>query len=354
MIPFAGWEMPVQYRGIIAEHKAVRSSAGLFDLGHMGQVEVAGPDSLTFLQWIASNDVAQLQPGDAQYALLTNETGGVIDDIIIYREPAADSYMVVVNASNKDKDVDWMHQVRSQRNDLDVAVSDISDSLGMVAIQGPLAESIVEPLSADDLSELPGFSLIATSVAEIPVKLARTGYTGEDGFEIYPPIDQVGDLWDALMKQGASSGIQPIGLGARDTLRLEARMPLYGNELADDISPLEAGLGWAVKLDKGDFIGSDVIRAQKESGVPRKTVGFRMTERSGAPRSHCEVQLDGRSVGHVTSGAYSPTLEENIGLALVESSVAGVGKSLEIVIRNKPFSATQIKVPFYKRNKTTS
>ncbi len=350
MIPFAGWMMPVQYSGIIAEHRSVRNDAGLFDLGHMGQVAVTGKDALPFLQYVATNDVSKLEPGQAQYAMLTNEQGGVVDDIIIYREPSADGYMVVVNASNKEKDVAWMQDWAQRRSDLDVSVEDISDSLGMIAIQGPHSDDIVAPLTDADLAGLGGFTLVEATVTGIPVKLARTGYTGEDGFEIYPEINRTGELWDALMAAGESHGLLPIGLGARDTLRLEARMPLYGNELADDISPLEAGLGWAVDLNKGEFVGSGPITAQKAAGVPRRTVGFRMTERSGAPRSHCPVQIDGKEVGFVTSGAMSPTLGENIGLALVESSAAGVGKPLEIVIRDKPFAAVQIKMPFYKRS----
>lgn len=350
MIPFAGWLMPVQYEGIIAEHRTVRQKAGLFDLGHMGQVSVTGPDALPFLQYVTTNDVAKLEPGAAHYAMLTNEQGGVVDDIIIYREPTADGYMVVVNASNKDKDLAWMQNWATRRTDLDVSVVDISDRLGMIAIQGPLSDDIVARLTSIDLSKLPGFHLIETEVAGLPVKLARTGYTGEDGFEIYPAIDRTVELWDALMSAGESYGLRPIGLGARDTLRLEARMPLYGNELGDDITPLEAGLGWAVDLSKGEFLGSQVIADQKAAGVPRKTVGFRMTERSGAPRSHAPVQVDGVDVGYVTSGAMSPTLGENIGLALVESSAAGVGKPLDIIIREKPYRAEQIKLPFYRRS----
>jgi len=349
MIPFAGWMMPVQYEGIIAEHRTVRSEAGLFDLGHMGQVAVTGNGALPFLQYVASNDVSKLEPGQAQYAMLTNQQGGVVDDIIIYREPVADGYMVVVNASNRTKDVAWMQEWARRRSDLKVSVEDISDKLGMIAIQGPNSDDIVATLTDANIAELDGFTLIESTISGIPVKLARTGYTGEDGFEIYPPIERTGELWDTLMSAGEPFGLRPIGLGARDTLRLEARMPLYGNELGDDISPLEAGLGWAVDLEKGEFVGSGPIAAQKAAGVPRKTVGFRMTERSGAPRSHCPVQVNGIEVGFVTSGAMSPTLGENIGLALVESSAAGVGKPLDIIIRDKPFAAEQIKMPFYRR-----
>lgn len=349
MIPFAGWMMPVQYSGIIAEHNAVRNTGGLFDLGHMGQVEVSGPDALAFLQATTTNDVSLLEPGDAQYALLPNPQGGVIDDIIIYRRPSGDGYMVCVNASNRDKDVAWMKRQAAASTGLNVAVEDISDRTGMIAIQGPVAEAVVQGLTATDLGPLPAFAWISAEVAGVPAMLARTGYTGEDGFEFFTPIDRVGDLWDALLAAGSPKGIVPVGLGARDTLRLEARMPLYGQELADDIGPLEAGLGWAVKLDKGDFIGREPMAAMKETGVPRKTVGFKLVERGGTPRSHYPVQLDGREIGFVTSGTMSPTLGENIGLALVEADAAGIGKPLQVMVRDKPVQAIQVKVPFYKR-----
>jgi aminomethyltransferase len=220
----------------------------------------------------------------------------------------------------------------------------------MVAIQGPAAERIVQRLTDQDLSSVPYFAWTQATLGGIPLLIARTGYTGEDGFEFYPPIDLTGELWDALMAAGAEDGLVPVGLGARDTLRLEARMPLYGNELGDDISPLEAGLGWAVKLDKGDFVGRDQIAAVKAEGPRRRTVGFRLEGRSGSARAGHEVQVDGRTVGTVTSGAMSPTLGENIGLALVERDVAGVGRPLQIMIRGKAVPATQVKVPFYRRS----
>jgi aminomethyltransferase len=351
MIPFAGWEMPVQYSGILNEHHAVRSAAGMFDLGHMGQVDVSGPDALNFLQFVTTNDVSTLEPGEAHYSLLPNEQGGVVDDIIVYRRPGGDGYMVVINAANHHKDVAWLERQRANRDDLDVSVEDISDETGMIAIQGPNAVDIVQKLTDANLSDQPYFTWQEATVAGIPAMLARTGYTGEDGFEFYTDIAQIGALWDALMEAGQELGVVPVGLGARDTLRLEARMPLYGNELADDISPLEAGLGWAVKLDKGDFIGRDLLAAMKETGAPRRTVGFQLIERGGSPRSHYDVCVDGRKVGYVTSGAMSPTLGENIGLALVEREVAGVGKPLEIIVRDKPVKAVQVKTPFYKREK---
>jgi aminomethyltransferase len=351
LIPFAGWLMPVQYRGILYEHHAVRSAAGLFDLGHMGQVEVSGQDALRFLQWVASNDVSRLAPGEAQYALLTNEQGGIVDDIIIYRDPAGDRYMVVVNASNRDKDVAWLERQRAEAGFDAVAIVDLSDRTGMIAVQGPRAEAVVRTLTNADLSAIRPFSWAPADVAGGPAMVARTGYTGEDGFELYVPTEHVGDIWDALIEAGRPFGLEPVGLGARDTLRLEARMPLYGNEMDDSVNPLEAGLGWAVALDKTPFVGRDAIARMKDSGPPRRTVGFRLLERSGSARHGHHVVVDGRVVGHVTSGVLSPTLGQNIGLALVEREVAGIGKPLGIEIRGKVVPAEQVRLPFYRRRR---
>jgi aminomethyltransferase len=352
LIPFAGWMMPVQYKGILHEHRLVRSKAGLFDLGHMGQVEVTGPDSLAFLQYVATNDVSRLEPGDAQYALLTNENGGVVDDIIIYRPNEGEGYFVCVNASNKDKDVAWMQRWAVERPDLNVTVTDISDKTGMIAIQGPESAKIMTPLVTNSVTGLDYFAWMPNAIAGIPLRIARTGYTGEDGFEIYSAIHDVGAVWDAIYEAGQSYGLEAIGLGARDTLRLEARMPLYGNEMDDVVTPLEAGLGWAVKLEKGDFIGRDKLVAMKEAGVPRKTIGFVIEGRSASPRSHCALRVDSREVGYVTSGAFSPTLEQNIGLGLVEADVAGVGKPIDVIIRDRAIPAKQVKTPFYKRERS--
>ena len=308
MVPFAGWLMPVQYSGIMKEHRAVRGAAGLFDLGHMGQIDVSGPDALAFLQQVTTNDVSEQGPGQAQYSLLPNERGGVIDDVIVYRRPSGDGYMVVVNASNSDKDLAWLQRQRRARPELDVTIEDISDRTGMIAIQGPRAAAIVQRLTETDLAAVGPFEWVAGRVAGVPAMIARTGYTGEDGFEFYVPIERTGELWDALLEAGRGDRLVPVGLGARDTLRLEARMPLYGNELADDISPLEAGLGWAVKLEKGDFIGRDRIAALKEQVPPRRTVGVKLTERRGSPRTGYAVGVAGRTVGHRKSGAMTPTL----------------------------------------------
>jgi aminomethyltransferase len=350
MVDFAGWYMPVQYSGIIDEHRTVRSTAGLFDLGHMGQVSVDGRDALTFLNHVATNDVARLEPGDAHYSLLCYPDGGVIDDIIIYRRPSGDGFFVCVNASNTDKDVSWLLEQREARPDLDVKVRNLSPETGMVAIQGPNSVAIVSALSSVSLEDQSYFSCRETEIGGVSCLAGRTGYTGEDGWEFYCAVDRVGDVWDALMQAGEEHGLKPIGLGARDTLRLESRMPLYGNELGADINPLEAGLGWAVKLDKDDFIGRDALAAIKEQGIQRRTVGFKMVERGGVPRSHYDVAADGEVIGFVTSGTSSPTLGENVGLALIDRSHAGVGKPLEIIIRGKPVRAEQVKTPFYKRD----
>lgn len=342
--------MPVQYEGIIAEHRAVRSQAGLFDLGHMGQFEVTGPDALTFLQYTTTNDLSGLVSGQAKYTLLSNENGGVIDDLIVYRYPEGeDGYMVVMNASNADRDVAWWQEVRARRDDLNVNLGNISDDLGMVAIQGPQAEEITQRIASIPLQSIEYFTWRNGDIAGVSTKIARTGYTGEDGFEFYASNDDIGRIWDSLMDAGKESGLVPVGLGARDTLRLEARMPLYGQELGEDISPYEAGLGWAVSLDKGDFVGRDRMALVKEQGAERRTVGFRLTGRGGSPRTHYRVQVDGQDVGEVTSGAMSPTLGENIGLALINRSASGVGKPLQIVIRGRPVDAVQVKTPFYKR-----
>lgn len=351
LIPFAGWLMPIRYSGILDEHRAVRSTAGLFDLGHMGQVSITGPGALAFLQSVTTNDVSVLNPGDAQYSLLPNEQGGVIDDIIVYRMPDRPGYFVVINAANQSKDVDWLLTQRARHPELEVDVRDVSADFGMIAIQGPLAERIVATLTLTKLHELDPFQWVKAEIAHIPTLVARTGYTGEDGFEFYVAQERTGELWDALLSAGRPMGLVPIGLGARDTLRLEARMPLYGHELADDISPLEAGLGWAVKLDKGPFVGREAIAAVKETGPRRRTVGFQLLDRAGSARHGYPVQLEGREIGVVTSGAHSPTLGTDIGLALISADAAGVGKPLQIVIRDRAIEAKQVKLPFYRRDR---
>ena len=347
MVEFGGWDMPVRYSGDLEEHRAVRDAAGLFDLGHMGQVIVTGPDALSYLQWLVTNDMASLADGSSRYALMCLPTGGVIDDLFIYRLPGR--WFVVVNAANRERDVAWMRARRAEHPAWDVTLDDATDRTGMIALQGPRAEAILQRLTAADLAALPYFAALDATVANVPTLIGRTGYTGEDGFELYFPIEQSERLWIAILEAGRPEGLLPIGLGARDTLRLEAKMALYGHELTEEINPLEAGLGWAVNFDKGDFVGRAALLAVREAKPARRLVGFRMTERGGAPRAGYPVQLDGATVGHVTSGTHAPTLGQSIGLALVSREVAGVGKPLDIVIRGKAVRAEQIKTPFYKR-----
>lgn len=350
MVPFAGWNMPVQYEGVIAEHTAVRNAAGLFDLGHMGQFSVTGRDALAFLQFTTTNDLSGLNPGEAKYTLLSNPGGGVIDDLIVYRNPEGeDGYMVCMNASNADTDVAWWEEQSARHTEFDVVLNDISADTGMIAVQGPHAQEITANVTDANLTAIGDFSWANGIIAGVPAKIARTGYTGEDGFEFYCDINDIAKIWDALMEAGHEHGLVPVGLGARDTLRLESRMPLYGQELGMDISPYEAGLGWAVNLDKGDFVGRDRMADVKATKPTRKAVGFKYVGKGGAPRTHCPVAVRGEEVGEVTSGTFSPTLGENIGLALIKSEYAGVGKPLEIIVRGKPVEAIQVKTPFYKR-----
>ncbi len=346
MIPFGGWEMPVSYpTGIIEEHRAVRSRAGVFDLGHMGQMQVSGPDAEAFIQRVGTNDLTRIPVGLSQYSVLCREGGGTVDDIFVYRLPGR--IFVCLNAANTAKDLAWLH-AQCEAGGFDCRIENLSDTLGMLAVQGPKAVGIVQRLTDTDLAALPRFGATEADVAGVRTVIGRTGYTGEDGVELYPPLYATLPLWRAILDAGAADGIVPVGLGARDTLRLEAKMALYGHELTEDINPLEAALSWAVAFDKGDFIGRDALLAAKEAGVSRRLVGFQLTGR-GIPRADYRVQASGEDVGYVTSGGYSPTLDATIGLALVRRDVAGVGKPLDVIIRDKPVPAVQVKTPFYKR-----
>ncbi len=349
MVDFSGWWMPVSYAGIIEEHHAVRNNVGVFDLGHMGQLDVTGSGAEAFLQYVATNDVSKLDPGKAQYSLLLYPNGGVVDDIIIYRRPDNTGFFIVLNAANTEKDIDWLREKKQERSDLDVTLDHSSDRTGMIAIQGPRAEQVLQKITDQDLSSVENFSAVYANVAGAPCMVGRTGYTGEDGFEVYSPIDSILDIWKSLFEHGQDEGIRPIGLGARDTLRLEAKMALYGQELSPEITPLEARLGWAVKLDKEDFVGRESLLKQKEDGLRRRLVGFKLVERGGTPRTHYEIQVDGKTVGEVTSGTRSPTLGENIGLGLIDVEYAGVGKPLDIIVRDRPVRAEQVRTPFYQR-----
>jgi aminomethyltransferase len=344
VVEFGGWEMPVQYSGIVDEHNAVRTAAGLFDISHMGEVEVKGRDALAFLQHIATQDVATIGEGQSNYALLCRPDGGIVDDIFIYHLP--DGYMVVVNASNIEKDFAWM---LDNMSGFDVELTNISDHASMLALQGPLAEAILAKATDVDVAGVP-FHGVTTGMllGDIPALIARTGYTGEDGFELFVDDDKVDQLWDGLLELGQSDGLKPCGLGARDSLRFEACLALYGHEIADDINPYEAKLGWVTKLDKGDFVGRTTLQQIKQAGVQRKLAGFELTGR-GIARGGYEIRsLDGARVGEVTTGMPSPTLGKNLGLGYVPAALAAEGSEFDVIVRDRPVRARVVKTPFYK------
>ncbi|MFB3818109.1 MAG: glycine cleavage system aminomethyltransferase GcvT [Candidatus Methylomirabilales bacterium] len=343
MVPFGGWEMPVQYSGILAEHRAVRQAAGLFDVSHMGEVEFRGPDALAALQRLTSNDAARLEVGQVQYSALTTEHGTFVDDLTVYRL-ADDRFMVTLNAANIPKDLAW---IRS-RTSGDVQVRDLSPETALLALQGPQAAAILQPLTPVDLAAIRYYWFREGEVRGRRAILSRTGYTGEDGFEIYVAPPDAAPLWDALMEAGRSRGLLPCGLGARDTLRLEARMALYGNDIDESHTVLEADLSWIVKLDKGPFTGREALAKQKAEGLRQKLVGFEMVGR-GIARSHYPAVKDGGVIGGVTSGAPSPTLGKNIGLAYLAIQHTAPGTSFEVQIRDQLVPARVVPTPFYKR-----
>jgi len=347
-IDFGGWELPVQFSGIKNEHETVRTKAGLFDVSHMGEIEVKGPGSLSFLQKIMTNDVQKLTDGRAQYSAMCYENGGTIDDLLIYKK-TEDDYMLVVNASNIEKDFQWMEQNLSQ----DVELTNRSADIALLALQGPLAESILQKLTGDtDVSKISFFSFKENvDLNGKKTMVSRTGYTGEDGFEIYCDREDAPLLWQMILSAGESEGLLPIGLGARDTLRFEAGLPLYGQELSADITPIEAGIGFAVKTNKAeDFFGKAVLASQKENGAKRKLVGIEMIDR-GIPRHGYPVFSGEELIGEVTTGTQSPTLKKNVGLVLVKKEFAEVGTEVEVEIRSKRLKAVVVATPFYKRKK---
>ena len=341
MVPFAGYEMPIQYEGIVAEHRAVRNSAGLFDLSHMGEFLFKGRGAGSTLDRLVSSDIAGLAVGQARYGLLTNERGTIVDDVIVYRISDGE-YMMVVNAANIAKD--RAHVLAHL--DQDVALDDRSYATALVAIQGPRAAEILASQTDADVKSLPSFGVTHGRVAGARATLARTGYTGEDGFEVFVANADAPKVWDALLETGRQNGIKPIGLGARDTLRLEARFSLYGNDIDETTDPIEAGLGWTCKLDK-DFTGRDVIAAKKAAGPKRKIAG--LVVEGGVARHGHEVTENGEVVGRVTSGTYGPTVEKNIALAYVPTPLSKVGTTLGVRIRGKDVPATVVKTPFYSR-----
>ena len=342
VIDFGGWAMPVQYSGILDEHKAVRTACGIFDVSHMGEVTFEGPRAAEAVQRLVTNDVGKLVDGKALYTVVCRPSGGIVDDCIVYRDSAT-SYLIVVNASNIAKDVSWFQENAGSL----CTITDHSDDFGLLAVQGPNAVALVQSLSDAPVSELPSFGWRRAKVCGFPVEVARTGYTGEDGFEIFVKAGETGALWDALLDKGQSAGLKPIGLGARDTLRLEAKLSLYGNDLDDDHTPLEAGLGWVVK-GKG-YIGEQALAEQKAAGIARRLVGFVMKDRGTARHGYPILGDDGAPIGVVTSGAIGPTVGANIGMGYVPADKSEPGTRLVIDCRGKSAAAEVFKGPFYKR-----
>ncbi len=348
LVEFGGWEMPVRYSGDIAEHQAVRQRAGLFDVCHMGEFTVTGTGALDFLQSLVPNNVARLAENQALYTQTLRPDGGTIDDLIIYHL-GPERFMIVVNAGTTEKDWAWFSEHAAGQHD--VTLENSSGATGLLALQGPLAQRILQPLTETPLADIAYYHCLPGAVSGIDCLISRTGYTGEDGFELYCDAGAVTDLWNRLLEAGAPDGLAPAGLGARDTLRLEAAYCLYGHELTEEITPLEAGLGWTVKLDKGvDFIGREALLEQKRDGLRRKLIGVELTER-GVPRAGYPLLRDGVSVGALTSGTMAPTLGKPIGLGYVTPDIASVGATLAVEIRGKPVAARIVPLPFYKRPK---
>ncbi|GFD82141.1 aminomethyltransferase [Tenacibaculum sp. KUL118] len=343
MVPFAGYNMPVQYEGVTTEHETVRKGVGVFDVSHMGEFFLKGENALALIQKISSNDASKLVPGKAQYSCMPNADGGIVDDLIIYMI-AENEYMLVVNASNIEKDWNWI----SQHNDLNVEMENRSEDWSLLAIQGPKAAEAMQSLTSVDLSNIKFYTFEITDFAGIPnVVVSATGYTGSGGFEVYVKNEDVEQLWNKVFEAGKDWGIKPIGLAARDTLRLEMGYCLYGNDIDDTTSPLEAGLGWITKFTK-DFVNAEALKAQKEAGVTRKLVAFELTER-GVPRHDYEiVDTDGNNIGRVTSGTMSPSLGKGIGLGYVTIENSKVDSDIFIQVRKKQIPAKVVKLPFYK------
>ena len=348
MVDFGGWDMPVQYKaGVIEEHMATRTRAGLFDVSHMGEIWVEGPDAIPFVNRITTNDVTKLVDGQAHYSALPNENGGVVDDLLVYRFNDK-KLLLVVNASTTDKDWEWITSHKSE--DDDVALTNASVSYCQIAIQGPKAIGILQKLTDTNLDEIKYYHFTIGYVDGVESIISRTGYTGEDGFEVYAPSEYAPQLWEKMLETGTGEGILPCGLAARNTLRLESAMSLYGHELGDDITTLEANLGWITKLQKGDFVGRDKIAELKENGLKRKLVGFEMKE-PGIARDGYDIYVGEDKVGTVTSGSPAPFLKKNIGLAFVPPEFANVGQELRIDVRGKRLAAEVVPTPFYKRQK---
>lgn len=344
MIDFGGWELPVQYTGIVEEHRRVRSAAGLFDVSHMGEISVTGKDAGHFLNRMLTNSIDGGQRGRVVYSPMCYPDGGVVDDLVVYIFDES-SYLLVVNAANTQKDFQWLKE--NSRGEAEIR--DISGEYAQIAIQGPGSVQILQKLTRTDLTGLKFFRFSAgLDLCGAKALISRTGYTGEDGFEIYVSPESSGAVWEALLEAGGAEGLVPAGLGARDTLRFEAALPLYGHELSGEISPLEAGLHRFVKLDKESFTGREALRRQAEKGTERRLAGLEMVDR-GIPRSGYEVYANGAPVGIITTGNYSPTLGKNLGLALLGSNYASVDTEVEVVVRNSPLKAKVAPLPFYRK-----
>ena len=345
MVDFGGWEMPVQYSGIIEEHLAVRNAVGIFDVSHMGEIEIRGAEAGALTDFVTTNYARKLKIGQAHYSGLLYEHGGFVDDILVHKV-AEDHYFLCVNAANQEKDFEHIRA----RNRFGAEVEFASGRYAQIAIQGPQARATLQKLTPSDLAAIKYYWFADGEVSGAPARIAHTGYTGEDGFEIYVPPAESARLWNELIEAGREFGIKPCGLGARNTLRLEAKMALYDHEIDASISPLEADLAWIVKFEKGDFVGRDALAKQKEQGLTRKLVGFEMRGR-GIARDGYEVYLDGKPAGWVTSGSPAPALNKNIGLCYLPAAHAQPGVGIQVMIRNQPVDAVTVETPFYKRAK---
>ena len=344
MIEFSGWEMPVEYSGVIDEHLAVRRKAGLFDVSHMGEIVISGRQALDFVQYLTPNDAARLTPEKAQYSCLTTPQGTFVDDLLVYCLDQ-EKYLLVVNCSNSDKDYEW---ILSHKEGFDIEVENKSDDYTQIALQGPRALEILKPLIDVNIEEM---NLFGSSWGEIEgeeVLVSRTGYTGEDGFEVYTLSSRPEKIWDVILERGKNLGVVPIGLGARDTLRLESRLMLYGNDIDETTTVLEAGLGWLVKFKKGEFLGRDALLKQKEEGIKRRLAGFEVIER-GIARPHYPVFIEGNKVSEVNSGTFSPYLKKSIGLTYLPVEYKEIGTEFEIGVRDRKVKARVVPTPFYKR-----
>ncbi len=337
--------MPVQYSGLLDEHRTVRTAVGLFDVSHMGEIDVRGPEALRLVNYVATNDASKLIVGQAQYSGLLYEHGGFVDDILVHKV-ADDHYFLCVNASNQDKDYEHI----AAHNTFDCTVENAGARYAQIAVQGPRGLETLQKLTEVELAPIAYYHFKDGEVSGTPARIARTGYTGEDGFEIYVAPDEAARIWDELLEAGAEFGIKPAGLGSRNTLRLEAKMALYGHEIGASITPWEADLAWIVKVKKGDFIGRDALIKAKEVGISRKLVGFEMLGR-GIGRDGYEVYVDGSPAGWVTSGGPAPTLNKNIGLCYLPAHQAEIGRTIHIMVRNQPVEAVTVPTPFYKRSK---